>query len=165
MYYLNSFYIYSVIGFILESTIYKFMNSNRHSGIFYGPITAVYGIGALIIILLYQLFYKRLNLNKYLRPILLFLSSIIILTVIEWIGGHILNFIFDIDLWNYTNKKYNLGKYICLEISLCWGILSLIFVYIIKPFMDKFIKRIPKFATYIFTVVFIIDLIMTLINK
>lgn len=165
MYYLNSFYLYSVIGFIMESTIYKFMNSKRHSGIFYGPITAVYGVGAIVILLLYKLIYEKLEINKYLRPVILFFSSIILLTLVEFIGGHVLNMLFGIDMWNYENKAYNFGKYICLEISLYWGILSLIFVYIVKPFMDKFIKRIPSVATYIFTLIFIIDTIMVIITK
>lgn len=165
MYYLNTFYIYSVIGFILESTIYKFMDSNRHSGIFYGPITPIYGVGVLIILLLYNMIYKKLKINKYLKPILLFISSIILLTLIEWIGGYLINLIFDVDLWDYSNKKFNFGKYICLEVSMCWGVLSLIYVYIAKPFLDRFIKRIPKLATIMFTIIFIIDLIMIFVTK
>ena len=157
MYYINSFFIYSVIGFILESTIYKFVDSNRHSGIFFGPITPIYGIGALIIIFLYNLIYKNNKINKYIKPI--------ILTVIEFIGGNLISIIFDIDLWDYSNHRFHLGKYVSLIISLCWGILSLIFVYIIKPFMDRFIKKIPKFATYLFIIIFIIDLIAIIIFK
>ena len=165
MYYLNTFYIYSVIGFIIESTMYKLMDSNRHSGIFYGPITPIYGIGVLIILFLYKMIYEKLNINKYLKPILLFISSIILLTLIEWIGGHLINTIFSVDLWDYSNKNYNFGKYICLEVSLCWGLLSLVYVYIVKPFLDRFIKRIPKLATIIFTLVFIIDLIAIFVTK
>ena len=45
MYYLKIFLLYSLIGFIYESTLYKITKMNKHSGIFYGPITAVYGVG------------------------------------------------------------------------------------------------------------------------
>ena len=165
MYYLNTFYVYSVFGFILESTIYKILDSNRHSGIFYGPITPIYGIGVLIILLLYNLIYKKIKVNNYLKPILLFISSILLLTLIEWIGGHLINMLFNVDLWDYSNKNFNFGKYNCLETSLYWGVLSIVFVYVIKPFLDRFINRIPKLATIIFTVCFIIDLIMIFVTK
>lgn len=149
----------------MESTIYKLLDSNRHSGIFYGPITPIYGIGVLTILFLYKMIYIKLNINKYLKPILLFISSIILLTLIEWIGGNVIHLIFNVDLWDYSNKSYNFGKYICLEVSLCWGVLSLIYVYITKPFLDRVIKKIPKVCTIIFTIVFVIDLIMIFVTK
>ena len=148
----------------MESSIYKFIDSNRHSGIFYGPITPIYGIGVLIILFLYTTIYN-LKINKYLKPILLFLSSIIILTTIEFIGGNLIHIFFNIDLWDYSNHKFHFGKYICLSISLCWGVLSLIFIYIVKPIMDKIINKIPKVLTYTFIILFIIDLALIIIFK
>ena len=49
MYYIKVFLLYSLLGFIMESTLYKVKSVNKHSGIFYGPMTAVYGIGILSI--------------------------------------------------------------------------------------------------------------------
>ena len=164
MYYFNSFLLYSILGFIMESTIYKFNDSNRHSGIFFGPITAVYGIGALFLILLED-FLDKFKLKKITKILIYFFTSMIVLTLIELIFGYLVNFIFNIDLWDYTNKKYNIGKYICLEISFAWGILSLIFAYIIRPFFDKHIKTLKKKESYIFMIVFLIDFIFTLIIK
>ena len=66
--------------------------------------------------------------------------------------------LFDIELWNYSNKKFNIGKYICLEISVIWGFASIAYIYFVKKFMDRFIKRIPKKATYLFSIIFLLDL-------
>ena len=165
MYYFNSFLLYSILGFIMESTIYKFKLSKRHSGIFFGPVTAVYGIGALFLIILYNILYKKMKINKYLRVILYFILSIIFLTLIELIYGYIINILFNIDLWDYTKNKYNIGKYICLEVSIMWGFLALFFIYFIKPFFDKHIKNISKAESYIFSIVFLLDLCFTLIIK
>ena len=52
LYYINCLFLYSFLGFTLESEVYKINNSNRHSGIFYGPITEVYGFGIIALILL-----------------------------------------------------------------------------------------------------------------
>ena len=164
MYYINSFFIYSILGFILESTIYKFNDSNRHSGIFFGPITPIYGIGVLIILFIYILV-NNLKIHKYLKIILLFIFSIIILSLIEFIGGNLIHIIFNIDLWDYSNHKFRIGKYNSLFISLSWGLLSIIFIYIIKPIMDKLINNIPKFITYIFIILFLIDFMSILIFK
>ena len=52
IYYINSLFIYSFFGFVMESVVFKFKNINIHSGIFYGPITEVYGFGAISLIIL-----------------------------------------------------------------------------------------------------------------
>ena len=43
MYYINCFFMYSILGFLTESFIYKFMDSSNHSGFLYGPVTPIYG--------------------------------------------------------------------------------------------------------------------------
>ena len=165
MYYINCLYFYSLLGFILESTVYKINQSNRHSSIFYGPITMVYGFGVLALILIKKYFFDKLSCNKTLKLFIVFITSWITLTFIEWLGGNILNLIFDINMWNYTNKTFNCGKYICLEISIIWGILGTVFIYYLKDFLDKFINLIPQKLTYIIITINLIDTILVFINK
>ena len=158
MYYLNSFFVYSVIGFIMESCLYKITSVHNYSGFMNGPVTPVYGVGVIIIILVHKFIIEKINCNKIVKLILTFIICSISLTLIELLGGILLTNLFNIELWNYSNKKYNIGKYICLEISIVWGIASIVYIYFVKKFMDRFIKKIPKKATYLFTIVFIIDL-------
>ena len=112
MYYLKTILLYSLFGFCMESTVYKISLSKRHSGICYGPFTYVYGFGVLSLTLLKKYFLDKLHLNKYLKFLITFLLCTITLTLIEWLGGNILNLIFDIDTWNYTSKKYNIRSYL-----------------------------------------------------
>ena len=165
MYYINVLYFFSLLGFVLESTVYKISGSKRHSGIFYGPITMVYGFGVLTIILIKKYFLDRLKCNKYLKFIIAFIICFIMLTLIEWLGGTILNIIFNIDMWNYTEKKYNFGKYICLELAVIWGLMGSIYICFFKEFFDTFINLIPKKLTIIFIIVNLIDTILVFINK
>lgn len=165
MYYINCLYFYSLFGFILESTVYKISNSTKHSSIFYGPITMVYGFGVLALILLKKYFFDKLSCNKWLKLVIIFLTGWITLTLIEWLGGNILYKIFNINMWNYTKKPFNCGKYICLELSLIWGILGTIFVYYLKDFLDKFISLIPKKLTIIILIANFIDTLFVFINK
>lgn len=165
MYYINCLYFYSLFGFILESTVYKISKSKRHSGIFYGPITMVYGFGVLNLILLKKYFFDKLTCNKYLKLIIIFITCWITLTTIEWLGGNILYQLFNINMWNYSKKAFNFGKYICLELSLIWGILGTLFIYYLKDFFDKFIALFPKKLTLIIILINIIDTLLVFFNK
>ena len=148
----------------MESTLYK-NTKLKASGVLNGPVTLVYGIGSVVLILINKYIIDKIKVGKILKVIISFLIYTIFLTLVELICGHLCNIIFDIDMWNYTNKKYNIGKYICLEMMPIWGLLGIIITYIVKPFLDKVIKLIPKTATYFFTLILVVDLIITLITK
>ena len=165
MYYINVFLLYSLFGFIMESTLYKVRTVNKHSGIFYGPMTAVYGVGILSIELLNKYFFKKIRCHKIIKLLIEFITLTIILSVIECLGGYILNYLFEIDMWDYSKIEPNFGKYICLQNSLIWGALGTAYIHIFKPFTDKIIKQITTKETYLFLTIFIIDTILVLITK
>lgn len=160
MYYLNYFFIFSILGHLLETFVY----SNGESGILFGPWTPVYGIGTIIILLIYKYLNKNTK-NKYLKCFLLFILSSVILTIIEAIGGYLIEFIFHVTFWDYSYYKFHIGKYIALEMALIWGLCSLLVVYFIKPLIDKIISKIPKYLTYVLSILFVIDLINTIVFK
>lgn len=150
----------------MESVVYKVGTYNKHSGIFYGPYTFVYGFGVLSSILINEYLEKKINnKSKILKVFLYFIIFTIVLTLIEYIGGHILNFIFHIDMWDYSNKLLNLGKYICLENAIIWGILGTINIYFVYPKLKKYFKKIPYYYTIIVLLIFSIDFFITIYTK
>lgn len=165
MYYLNYFFIFAIFGHFLETMLSILLNWNMESGFLYGYWTPVYGLGVVLIIYFSKLIFKKLKLNKLLEIIIFMIIITLILTFIEFVGGITLELLFDKAFWDYSNHKYHYGKYIALDISLIWGILSIVFLYLIKPWMDKIVSNIPKFITYILLFLFIIDLFCTLIFK
>lgn len=165
MYYLNSFLLYSLLGFVMESTLFKISSPSRVSGVLYGPITIVYGLGGLILILTNKYILSKIKTNKILKIILSFIILSIILTIVELISGYLCKIIFNTEMWNYHNKHYHVGKYICLEYIPLWGLLGVLTTYILKPFFDKIINLIPKEATYLFYLVMILDITITLFTK
>ena len=88
----------------------------------------------------------------------------IILTLIEWLGGVLIEAVFHVTFWNYKEFNYHIGKYICLEVTLVWGILSLILIYLIHPFINGFILLIPNIIICILIVLMIIDYIFTFVK-
>ena len=148
----------------MESTLYK-NTKIKPSGALHRPVTLVYGVGSIVLILINKYIIDKIKLNKILKIIISFFIYAIALTLVELICGYLCNIILDIDMWNYTKKEYNIGKYICLEFIPIWGLLGVIITYIVKPFIDKVIKLIPKEATYFFYLVLILDFIITIITK
>jgi len=73
--------------------------------------------------------------------------------------------IFNKVYWSYETMKYNFAHYIALEVAAIWGIMSIVFMYLIKPLFDKIVKKIPKWLTRVLTILFIIDFLLTLIIK
>lgn len=53
----------------------------------------------------------------------MFISTIIV-TVLEFIFGVVLNICFDLNIWDYSNLPYNLAGQICLLFSVGWFFLS-----------------------------------------
>lgn len=73
--------------------------------------------------------------------------------------------IFNVVFWDYSSQRFHIGHYISLEMTIVWGISSIIFVYIIHPLLDKLIKKVPFWATILLTVLFLFDITKTFIDK
>lgn len=160
MYYINYFFIFSILGHFIECFFY----SNGESGILLGFWTPIYGFGTIIILLINK-FIDKFKLNKILKIFVLFFSSAIILAMLEILGGYLIKWIFNTELWNYSNHEFNIGNYTSIEMALIWGLASILLVYFIKPLVDKFINKIPRLLSYMLISLLIIDLIATIIIK
>lgn len=162
MYYINYFFLYAIIGHLIETVFVK----NFTSGILYGYWTPVYGFGVVLILLIGKLI-DRFNLKDktIFKIFTTYIIAMILLSLIELLGGYLIKFIFNKELWNYNNHKFNLGPYISLEMANIWGIASIILLYILKPVSDKLVKKIPKIITYILLFLFSIDVTVTTLFK
>ena len=160
MYYAKYFFITSILGYIIETNMCK----TYESGILYGPWTPVYGIGTLIIIFFSNKILKKKNIKKITKLILIFAYCFNTLSLAELIGGLLIEKIFGYSFWDYTKYRFNVGKYICLEISLIWGIVSILFQFI-RPIMDIIIKKMPSIVVYLCAFFMYIDIVITLMTK
>lgn len=163
-YYINIFFIYSILGFLFESIL--MMVSGNHffnSGVLYGPWAFIYGIAVFILMSLDK-FLRDRRLPKWLEIVLFYVGACLLMTLIEYIGGNLIEKIFHLVYWDYTNMAHNFGNYICLEISLFWGLFATLVNYLLTPLTKKLAKKIPWYLTVILVVLFIIDIIATIIN-
>lgn len=150
------FAIYSFLGWCLES-IYKTILEKKfiNSGFLYGPVCPIYGFGAVIMIMLL----KNLPNNIF----LIFFVSMFLLTLWEYIVGVILEKIFKTKYWDYSELKFNLNGRICLKNSLYWGILGLVFTFIIHPFIQNIVNMISTEALFHINIVIYISMLTDII--
>ena len=158
MYYSNIFFIFSILGFLLE----KVFNISRDSGILHGFWTPIYGFGVCITIFLYNLLEKNIKMTSLKKIIISFLIGFILLTTLEYIGGFLIERLLRITFWDYSNEKFHIGKYTSLKMALIWGISSIGIIYTVKPLIKNRINKIPKIITYILITLYSIDSIITL---
>lgn len=159
---INLFLAFSILGNIFERIVMHFIDSSYVSGFMGTIFTPIYGIAILIILFIHS---KVKIKNKVIKLLLEFVLFSIILSLIELLGGILIETIFNKIYWNYDSLKFNIGKYISLETALIWGIVSLITLYLIYPIYKKIEKYIPKFLTIIIGIFFIINLIYIIIVK
>ena len=136
LYYITYFIVYSFLGWVIES-VYKSIYEKKfvNSGFMMGPFCPIYGFGALIMLLCLS-FLKNM-------PILLFITAFVILSIWEYLVGLYLEKVFKTKYWDYSHYKYNIHGRICLRNSIFWGILGLLFIELVHPFIDSYIKLIP----------------------
>ncbi len=131
------FIIYSFIGWIIEST-YKSVLQKKivNSGFLAGPFCPIYGFGALIM---------YLSLKDVSNNILvLFSYGIVVLSVFEYVVGLFLEIVFKTKYWDYSKKKFNIQGRVCLQNSIYWGILGVVFMRLIHPGVESIIRVIPQ---------------------
>ncbi len=152
------FIIYSFLGWLLEVVcklieLKKFVNR----GFLIGPICPIYGYGVLGI-----LFLIGNNTKDFLS---VFLKSILICSVLEYITSYVMEKVFKARWWDYSKKRFNINGRICLETMIPFGILGTSIVYIVNPFLVKLIKlisfKLRLIISIIILVIYIIDNIIS----
>lgn len=129
--YIFIFLFFSFIGWILE-LVYRGIRIKKivNPGFMSGCVVPLYGFGAVILYIICNLFEK---VNSDYKIIIIFIISIILLSLLELISGIILDKCFNLRLWDYSKNKFNFKGHICLLYSMYWGFLSLIFYNFIYP--------------------------------
>ncbi len=162
-YYLNNFFIFSIFGYFFESIIFLVLKMHNESGFLHLMWTPFYGIGVVITILLCSVV-EKLKLSKIKKVILLGILLFSILTILEYVGGLLLTFLYGYSLWTYEHIPLHINKYISIPTSIGWMCFSFLYIFLIKKYSDKLVKKIPKFITISLTLIFVIDNIITILQ-
>lgn len=152
------FMIYAFLGWCTEVAyaaleLKQFVNR----GFLNGPVCPIYGFGVLVVLVILTPLKKNF--------LLLFLGSVILTSVIEFITGFLLEKIFHNQWWDYSDENFNICGYVCLKFSILWGIGCTLVMDVVHPTIDKFIRFMPKILGTIllvlFCITFAVDIIIT----
>ena len=132
------FIIYSVIGYIIETVfgmVTKGVIESRQSFL-YGPFCAIYGLGAVVMILSLKYFNKNHN--------TLFVGGFIVGSIVEYIVSWYGDVFLNVKWWDYSNMPLNINGRICVFFSLFWGFLAIYLMGYANPKVDKLINKIKS---------------------
>lgn len=130
------FFIYSFIGWVWECcfvSVRKRRWVNR--GFMYGPMLPIYGFGALSVLI------STIRVRDSIP--LIFLFGMVGATLLEYVTGAVMERLFNVKYWDYSNQKFNLNGYICLTSSLGWGLFSVLLVKFVHVPIEGAVLKIP----------------------
>lgn len=130
------FVVYSFLGWVCE-TCFCSIAARRfiNRGFLNGPFCPIYGTGAVLVLLLF---------TRYENDLLaLFVLSAVVTSVIEYITSYLLEKLFRLQLWDYSERKANLNGRVCLRNSLLFGVMSVLMVRVIHPRIAAFFSMWP----------------------
>lgn len=153
------FFIYSFLGWIMEVTLTlitdkKFVNR----GFLLGPCCPIYGCGCILLNLL---------LHNYTNNILvLFILTMFTCSSLEYITSFLMEKIFKLRWWDYSQMKFNINGRICLETMTPFSILGVLAIKYATPFFITNINKLSEKTILIISIIlitlFIIDVIISL---
>lgn len=146
-YFMFNFFLYGVIGWIIEEVYCKAVTGHfQEDGFLYGPFKPMYAIAMSILILIQDTF--------QLPALLLLIPCAIIPTTVEYLSGLLTRHVFHKDYWDYHRFKFNFQGLICLQFSICWTVLAYIGIQYVQPFLRHFYE--VNFSTWFVILPFIV---------
>ena len=149
------FFVYGFLGWCTEVGFAAFKTHHFvNRGFLHGPICPIYGVGVTAVITV---------LTPYKSDIIvLYILSVVLVTVLEGVTGWAMDKIFHNKWWDYSDMPLNIGGYVCLLFSIVWGFACLFIIYFIQPLVHDLLAFIPTIVGIILIIILGITLIADL---
>lgn len=148
------FFIYCFIGWIWECSYVSIRTKKlTNRGFMRGPVLPIYGSGAVLMV------FVGMPLIKY--PVAMFFAGLICASTLEYFTGDIMQRLFKVRYWDYSDCFLNVKGHICLKASLAWGTFTIIMNYFAHKPIEKLVLGITDNVlhtiVFIFTIAFVAD--------
>ncbi len=153
---LTFFYLYCFFGWIFESAYVSLLQRRPvNRGFLKLPMLPLYGSGAVMML--------WVSLPVQDNLILVFLSGVVAATILEYVTGYVMELLFKVRYWDYSDKRFNLHGYICLSSSIAWGFLTIFMTHVIHRPIERMVLGLSSMTESAFlvitTVLFVYDVI------
>lgn len=149
------FFVYSFLAWLAETVIATAKEKDfKNRGFASGPFCFIYGLTGIVL----TVFLRELKDDA----VFLFLGSMAVGTLAEWITGKALERMKQKKWWDYSGKRWNFDGYICLQYSLLWGLMGFLAVRFGNGLILRVFRGLPgivgKTAVLALTVIGLLDL-------
>ncbi len=147
----NVFWLFvfgSVFGLVVE-TIYHlivFGEYQDRTSTLWGPFSCIYGFGAAILTVCLNRLWRK-------NPVLIFLASALFGGAFEYFVSWFMEVTCGIKSWDYTGKWLSIGGRTSGQFMFFWGVLGLLWIKLILPWLLWLINKIPWKVRYSLTAV------------
>ena len=182
--YVLYFFAYSAIGWLIESIYVSIAHRKiTNRGFLKGPMCPIYGTGATVFavclgpaakmgnpIFIWNFFVDDRTVVITDKIWLVILLGMVLADTVEFITSVLMEKLFHARWWDYSDKFLNIQGRICLRHTLYWGLMCSIFIYVVHPFMTKFVfsyvtdnPTVRNITVGVIFAVFIVDTIFSAI--
>lgn len=140
------FYFYCFFGWIFESTFVSV--KSRHfvnRGFMRGPFLPIYGSGAIMMLVVSMPFQDNIFLT--------YIAGCIGATALELVTGVVMEALFKVRYWDYSNQKFNYKGHICLSSTVAWGFLTILMTEFLHKGVEKVVFAIPGNIVTVLTII------------
>lgn len=160
----NLFWIFvvcSMLGLAME-TLYHFVQFHEYqdrAGLLFGPFSPIYGVGAVLMTLVLNRFYRT-------SVVPLFFMSALLGGAFEYFTSWFLQTAFGVTAWDYTGMWLSIGGRTCGLYMCIWGFLGVLWIKVLLPGLLRLVNLIPwnwRYAvTTVCAVLMAVNIVMSL---
>jgi len=152
-----AFWFFSILGWILEVIVCSICDKKLvNRGFLIGPYCPIYGFGALIMMAISP--YKD-------HLFVCFILALTLCSTLEYFASYLMEKIFKIRWWDYSQDAFNINGRICLRNALAFGALGVIFTKFLNPWyysiIDNFTDKTLIVISIILVIITLIDLLIS----
>lgn len=148
------FFVYCFFGWVWESCYVSAKQRKWvNRGFLHGPLIPIYGFGAISVL------FVVIPVRDHLA--LVYILGMASATLLEYVTGAVMERLFKVRYWDYSDKPMNLHGYICLVSSLAWGAFSVLLIHVIHMPVERLILDLhlgtAELLAFVITVLFAVD--------
>ncbi len=148
------FYMYCFFGWCFESTFVSLKSGKLvNRGFMRGPFLPLYGSGAIMMLVVSMPFRDNV--------LLTYVAGVIGATALEYVTGVVMEALFKVRYWDYSNRLLNFQGHICLRSSIVWGFFTILMTRVIHMPIEQMVLSIPArvmaWVTLLLTIYIVAD--------
>ena len=161
------FIFYSFVGWVYEIVYETFLEhwTFMPREFFRGPICPIYGIGGLILFLLFKPLMENKKIAAFAKLIIVFIVTFAVASLLELVMSYILEMTTGGWPWqSYVNYAFNFGGRVSLPTSIKFGFIGVAFIFLMYKHIKIFLEMLERkgILTKVALIVFIIFMIDTI---